>query len=301
VSADGSTIAYQALDTSRRMVWVDGSGKETGSIAAPDAYASALALTRDRSRVAVPLQDARTGIISIWLFGLQRETRARLTANNAWESVPSATHDGRRIIFSSDQLGTPPDIFEAPIDGGERPKLLLMRPSVQFVRDISPDDRWVLYSTTENVTKTKTDLWLFPLGGGAPHPFVETPGNDTAAVFSPDGKWIAYQSDVGGTAQIYMKPFAGPGAARQVSTKGGRDPYFSADGRRLYFTETNKFFAAEMLADGSTADPHLLFELPAQILTFVPAGDRFLMLLETDEDASQPANIITGWTPPKAP
>jgi dipeptidyl aminopeptidase/acylaminoacyl peptidase len=301
VSADGSTIAYQSLDTSKRIVWVDANGRETGSVAAPDAYAPWLALTADGKRAAVSVQDAHTGIVSIWLFGLQRETRARLTSSNAWESAPSVTHDGQRVIFSSDQLGKPPDIFQAPVDGGERPKLLLARPSVQFVRDVSPDDRWILYSTAENVTMTKTDLWLLPLGGGEPRPFVETPGNDAAGSFSPDGKWIAYQSDVSGTPQVYLKPFGVSGAARQVSTKGGREPRFSPDGRRLYLTETNKFFAAEILTDGNAAEPTLLFELPAQILAYRPAssGDRFLMILVTDEGASQPAHIITSWTPPR--
>ena len=145
------------------------------------------------------------------------------------------------------------------------------------------------------------DLWVLPLGGGNPRAFVDTLGSDVDGVFSPDGRWVAYQSDTSGSYQIYLKPFPGPGAARQVSIKGGRSPRFSRDGRKLYFTDGTKFFVADMNADGTTGDPTPLFETESRIETYQPAksGDRFLMMLESDADASPSARVVTGWVSTK--
>ncbi len=310
VSLDGSTIAYESLAAAKRLVWIDANGKQVGTLADPAAYAlhdsdgrlaPLLTMTPDGSRVVVPVQDARSGVVSLWVLGTDRETRSRLTSNNVWEAFPVSTHDGKRIIFSSDRLGKPPDIFEQAIDGGERPRLLLSWPGVQYVRDVSPDDRFVLFATWDRTSATGMDLWVLPLGGGSPRPFVATPGSDVDGVFSPDGRWVAYQSDSSGSYQIYLKPFPGPGAALQVSTRGGRSPRFSRDGRKLYFSDGRKLFAADMHAGGATGEPALLFETDERIQTYQPAknGDRFLMMLESDADASPSVNVITGWQPPK--
>jgi Tol biopolymer transport system component len=243
----------------------------------------------------------RTGVFSIWLYGLGRETATRLTFSAATESSPVVTPDGARVFFSSDAQ-SPLDIYEASIDGSEQPKLRVQAPNVQIATDVSRDGRFLLYWSNQNQIATKQDLWILPLAeGGKPYPFLATPAVENEGAFSPDGKWIAYTSDTTGISQIYAKPFPGPGAARPVSTKGGHWAHFTRDGKKINFVDGAKLMVADFHADGSTSEPAMAFELRDQIAAFqpMPAGDRFLMLLQSETEAAPPVRVIVGWQPPR--
>jgi eukaryotic-like serine/threonine-protein kinase len=201
--------------------------------------------------------------------------------------------DGSRVFFASDAQSSL-DLFEAPLDGSEAPKLLVSAPNAQLPNDVSRDGRFLLYTSNQNQAATKQDLWILPLTGDhKPYPFLATPAVENAGVFSPDGKWIAYTSDATGVMQVYVRPFPGPGEARPVSTKSGLVPRFSADGRKIYLIDGAKMLAADFHADGSVSEPKLLFELDDRIATYQPVGDRFLMLVSNDVDASPPLRVIT--------
>jgi Tol biopolymer transport system component len=203
------------------------------------------------------------------------------------------------VFFSSDAQ-SPLDIYEAPIDASEPPKLRVAAANAQFANDVLADGRFLLYTSNQNQIATKQDLWILPLAeGGKPYPFLATPAIENDGVFSPDGKWVAYGSDITGTFQIYVRPFPGPGSARPVSTKIGLRARFSGDGRKIYFIDGAKLMVAEFHADGSTGEPTVAFELRDQILDYRPMpGDRFLMLLQNELDAAPPARVIAGWRPP---
>ena len=82
------------------------------------------------------------------------------------------------------------------------------------------------------------DIWVLPLEEGQePRPVLVTPFDENSAVFSPDGHWLAYDSDESGRTEVYVRPYPGPGARVQVSTDGGRNPVWARDGR-VYFTST---------------------------------------------------------------
>ncbi|HEY8130306.1 MAG TPA: hypothetical protein VII12_00325 [Thermoanaerobaculia bacterium] len=305
-TADDGTIVYQPFAPPHRLALVDGSGKtlsivsSTAAFAAPP-FGSRLALPPDGSRVVISIWDHRAGHTSLWVYGLNRQTATRLTFSSASEGQPAVTPDGSRVFFSSDAQ-SPLDIYEAPIDGGEPPQLRVTAANNQTVNGVSPDGRYLLYASNQNQTATRQDLWILPLaGGGKPYPYLATPAIENDGTFSPDGKWIAYSSDVTGTFQIYVRPFPGSGSPRPVSTKGGRQARFSTNGRRIYFVDGAKLMVAGFNADGSTSEPTVAFELRDGISGFqpMPSGDRFLMLLQNEVDASPPARVIVGWQPPK--
>src|SRR5207249_2717436 len=87
------------------------------------------------------------------------------------------------------------------------------------------------------------DLMTLPMNGdeaagwkpGTPTPFLSTPATETNPMFSPDGRWIAYQSNESGRSEIYVRPFPGPGGKWQVSTQGGANPIWSRARRELLF------------------------------------------------------------------
>ena len=98
----------------------------------------------------------------------------------------------------------------------------------------SPDGRVLLYAIQH--PKTGLDLWALPLAGDRkPFPVVQTPFDETAGQFSPNGRWVAYQSNESRQVEIYVRPFPGPGSQWQVSTAGGSQPRWRPDGKELFY------------------------------------------------------------------
>jgi len=307
VSPNGVIACGQTVSVSR-LVWADSTGKKLATIGKPFALggagviASRTFVLPGGQQAVIAISDHRAGTTSLWIQGLTRDTSARVTFSPAFESSPVVTPDGSRVFFGSDVQSTI-DIFEAPLDGSVPPKLAVSAPNLQIPNDISRDGRFLLYMSNQNQTMTKQDLWILPLTGDRkPYPFLATPAIESQGVFSPDGNWVAYSSDPTGSLQVYVRPFPGPGAARPVSTNGGVSPRFSPDGRKIYFLDGNKFMAADFHADGSVSEPKVAFETDDRISTYEPVGDRFLMVLRNDIEASPPLRVIANWVQsPKSP
>jgi Tol biopolymer transport system component len=115
------------------------------------------------------------------------------------------------------------------------------------------DGRFILYWSSQN----NGDLMVLPMTGDRkPFPFPSTPFNEVQGVFSPDGKWVAYQSNESGRFEVYVRPFPGPGGQWQVSTGGGISPRWQADGEELYYVaRDNKLMGVAASAQGRTFVP----------------------------------------------
>src|SRR5262249_40189294 len=142
-------------------------------------------------------------------------------------------------------------------------------------------------------------------GKGVPIPFAQTRANESSAVFSPDGRWIAYTSDESGISEVYVQPIREPFAANApkvlVSRKGGRHPRWRAGGGELFYNSPD----GEMMSvavTGSTAlrasIPRLLFRMPAASFWEVnanTAGTRFLVAIPLEQTTSQPFTVVLNW------
>jgi eukaryotic-like serine/threonine-protein kinase len=128
----------------------------------------------------------------------------------------------------------------------------------------SPDGKFLVYWV--NDPKTRGDLWMVPLDGDhKPVPLLQTGADESLAQVSPDGKWMAYQSDETGSPQIYVRPFPeGSGNKSQISTDTAYYPRWRGDGKELFFVVVPNMVATDIRITGSSVQPgipHVLFAL----------------------------------------
>jgi Tol biopolymer transport system component len=231
--ADNGTLAYipgGAVNQPRTIVWVDRSGREEPVGVPPRAYVY-VQLSPDGTRLAL---DARDEDSDIWIFDLERKTLQRLTFDPGANRVPLWSPDGKRVIFTR-ALGGTEEIYWQAADGSGAPEPLTAD-SGRFVApmDITPDGASLIF-----VGETPPrDIWMIPVGN--PHAerrtLVGTGANEDNAQVSPDGRWIAYQSNESGRAEIYVRPFPNIEEGRwQISTDGGDRPRWRRDGRELFY------------------------------------------------------------------
>ena len=172
----------------------------------------------------------------------------------------------------------------------------------------SPDGASLVYRVFGDPT-TRADIWILPdplgmPGASKPSPFMRTGFNEEYPQFSPDGRWIAYESDESGRFEVYVAPFPGPGAKRQVSTSGGTRSRWRMDGKELFYRAAdNRLMAAALEAKGGlfevkTVEP--LFE-PSAKAAFADSydvsadGQRFLMLVQVGGDTDRPLTVVQNW------
>ena len=150
--------------------------------------------------------------------------------------------------------------------------------------------------------KTAIDLWLLPLEGDRkPIPYLQTPFNDTAGAFSPDGRWMAYDSDESGQNQIYVQTIPASGAKYQISSEGGTQPQWRRDGKELFYVSADqKLMAVPMSLDArvEAGTPQALFT-SVGAAGYAPSrdGQRFLVNVPAGAEgaAAPPITVVLNW------
>ena len=153
--------------------------------------------------------------------------------------------------------------------------------------------------------ETGWDIWAFaPDGSVDPFPVVVSPFIDVRAVFSPDGRWLAYQSDESGRPEIYVQQFPEAEGKWQVSTAGGTEPVWSPDGREIFYLDSGQNLVSVQVEIGDSFNaglPDTLFE--ARLVPLIQRnryvvssdGQRFLMLTPLDSQSNQPMTVVQNW------
>jgi Tol biopolymer transport system component len=278
-------VAGSAIDFSVSIYWLDGEGKFTPLREAPANYGY-LALSHDGKRMAMSISDPKDVRRSdIWVYELERETLTRLTFAGDGNSRPVWTPDGQRIVYDSYEKGTAPNLWWIRADGGGDAQRLTESTSPQVPWSWSPDGKTLAF--TQRNQGNGSDIYTLPFEGsdaaglkpGQPKTFVNTPFEESDPAFSPDGRWIAYQSNESGKTEVYVRPFPGPGGKTQISTGGGSHPEWSRSGKELYYLPStrDKIMAVTYMAIGAAfhADKPREWS-PAQISNrgvYAPAPD----------------------------
>jgi hypothetical protein len=263
ISNNGSmTYVSGAGNPPRRLVWVTRDGRRTPAtpgIASID-FARYLRLSPDGLRVALTTGPSFAG--QIWVYDLTGSTPPRRLTSRFHSIQPAWTADGRIVLMSLQ--GSGPALYVVKADGSQlEPDLLV--PPLATLPSPHPSLPVMLFTRPASGRATSQDIWQVRLDGEAqPEPWLQTSFSEGNASFSKDGRWVAYSSNVGGTGQIYVRPFPGPGVPVQVTATGGAGPVWSFDGKELFFfNEFTKLFSSRVLSsDGGfrAAPPTLVVE-----------------------------------------
>jgi eukaryotic-like serine/threonine-protein kinase len=299
------TIAYRRStgESRRQLSWFDRTGKLLGVIGDPGTSSfSDPELSSDGSRIAVFRSIENND--DVWLIDLIRSGFTRLTFDSALDRYPVWSPDGLRILFSHDTGVN--DLYIKPSNGVGSEELLVHSPNPKFPQDWSDDGRFILYY--EVGATTRRDLWALDMTQKErkPQVVVNTPFDETMAQFSPDGRWIAFQTNESGRPEIVVQSFPDVIGKWQVSTSGGSQPRWSHDGSELYFVALDGTLMAAPVNGRSaafeTGAPVTLFSsrIPESIVKpeyTVSRDGRFLINQTLDDSAPTPITLILNWKP----
>jgi Tol biopolymer transport system component len=240
-SASG-VLAYMAGDEARRsLVWVDRAGKELESYDdLPSDYRN-FRLSPDEKRVVID----RTvdGNSDIWVVDLVRHVPARLTSDRATDNLPIWSPDGNQVLFPSNRSGAFDLYVKAANGTGQEQVLVKMGTPTGWATDWSRDGRFILYEMPGR--DAGEDLWIAPqFGDRKPFPYLNSQFSEQSGRFSPDGHWIAYVSDESGREEVYVQAFPLSGEKVAISSSGGSEPQWRADGSELLYVGADRTLMA---------------------------------------------------------
>ncbi len=316
VSTTGLIAYRNGAARQLQLTWVDRSGAVRGMIGDPDETLRAPRVSPDGHRVMVSRR--AQGNADIWLLDGARASR--MTFDAAADGFPIWSPDGTRIVFTSTRLGGA-DLYQKLASGEGTDQLLLQSDQIKYPSSWSADGRFLMYFSVD--AHTGTDIWVLPMTGDRkPFPFLRTPAGEVWAQFSPDGRWVAYASNASGRDEVYVRPFASPGAGEkagsdaatgqwQVSTGGGVFPVWRPDGKELYYINpAGEMMSAPFTITGSAFEPGAptkLFQThvaeggvdhtQGRQYDIAPDG-RFLINTELPESsATPPITLLQNWNP----
>ncbi len=192
----------------------------------------------------------------LFLWDAERGARRRLANSGLY---PQWDADGRSVLFVQ-RRGSEYLLARIHLESAEIETLHSQAIST-WPTGVAPDGQLLLYY--EIHPETERDIWALPLDGSdEPFPFLVTPASERSAVFSPDGRWVAYISDVTGADEVYVRPAPGlRGLEVIVTPEGGTQPRWSPDGTELYFRRGDGLWAVPLISEPrfSVGEPELLF------------------------------------------
>jgi Tol biopolymer transport system component len=318
ISREGALVYVpsDAMGGSRQaqwtLVWVDREGHEDPIKAPPRAYFYPR-LSLDGTRVALDVRDQQR---DIWIWDLAHERLTRLTVEPTVEQYGVWTPDGKTVIYASSKLPgprAPRSLFRRPSDGTGVVEQLTQGAVAQFPSSVTPDGTALIFREETPPPTVGTspgwDLVLLPLQGERrPRPLLQTPFSELNAEVSPDGRWLAYESNESGRDEIYVRPFPNvDGGKWPVSTNGGTQPLWARNGQELFYESMGALMRVPVKV-GSTFEadtPRKLFDAPylfhplegglGRMYDVWVDGQRFLMVKESsgaDERPPSPRIIL---------
>jgi len=293
-SRDG-TLAYVSGNSSNSgvLVWVDRNGNEVPLDTPPQRFGS-FHISPDGRRAAIELSGVGP---DIWLLETARPGLTRVTTCQT-ARYPVWSPDSRSITYTL-RDGNRYKIVSVPVDKSEEPKLMYQSEESIVSQCWSPDGGSLAFSVRAN----SGDLHVLHIGTGKTRPLENSRFHEWGAVFSRNGKWIAFTSDESGRYEVYVRPFPGPGARVQVSAGGGEEPVWGPADKEIVYRSGTVWMSVPIALEPEFQrdPPRRLFEggylnVPGPSFDISPDGSRFLLIrpIETQTSVTE-IQIVFNW------
>jgi Tol biopolymer transport system component len=318
-ASPAGVLTYRSapIGAGTQLTWVDRTGTPNG-VVGKSAVQRGPQLSPDGTRVAVAMVEPSTNARDVWLWDVATGVRTRFTFDAADEAAAVWSPDGSHLVFNSRRRAPVFDLFQKPSNGvGVEETILGNDMPNKFATSWSPDGRFIVFDSADAATSQKGDLWLLPMmSDRKPIQLTQTPFNELNGRFSPDGEWIAYQSDESGTSEVYVTTFVAPGPSasragiaspirKLVSTAGGNQPRWRRDSKELfYLTADGVLMAVPIKGQRRTAEfgtPQRLFEITRVASAgggydVSADGQRFLINKPVEGTGPTPITVVLNWT-----
>jgi Tol biopolymer transport system component len=303
VSGTGTLVYREGSGAQTQLVWVDRTGRMIAPVGTSGPY-NHVELSPDGTRVAVDRLDERAAQTDIWLVDVSTGTPTRFTFSPGRFRLARWAPDGARLVFSKDDQPFGLSLKLASGAGAEERLYDSTDQAGTFPDDWSPDGQSIVFRRLP--PGTQGGLWLLSLSGQRQaKPVPQTEMRGTNGRFSPDGRWIAYESSESGRAEVYVQPFPFTGAKWLISRNGGVRPRWRRDGRELFYVTAEDRLAAVPIVVTETfqaGDPRELFDVsftPPSVNAYPYAvsadGQRFLVITPEETVSNAAISVVLNW------
>ena len=280
------------------LVWYDRTGKRLTTVA-DHAYFTSPYLSPDGKKLAVSV--GYPGHRDIWVYDLTTGVKRRLTADPADDLSAVWSADGQRIFFTSDRR-MQRELYQQKADEPKDADLVFSSPDQAVsIHDLSPDGRYAIYNPETQ------GVWVLQLFGEHKKQLLDDSGAIGSVRFAPNGHYIAYSSNESGRKEVYVRTFPDATGKWEISTDGGTEPMWRADGKELFYVTEGKLMSVKVSTGPKgfqASAPKALFEhprLPTSIAlrnryVVTKDGQRFLFVVQP-EPLAEGFNVVTNWMP----
>ncbi len=280
--------------------WMDRSGRDGEVVGKPADYVNPR-ISHDGTRIATSIGDPTTQKTDIWVLDIARGATTKLTFDPENDRSPIWSLDDRKIYFAGFRQGRG-DIFVKSSFGTGSDELVYGTPDVfDALASLAPDgsSAWITTSVAG-----QSDIFRLNLSDGKASLFLGTPFVEGSPAPSPDGRWLAYQSDASGPLEVYVQSLSEDGGKWQISTDGGRYPAWTRGGREIVFQGgDNKLLAVDIRLDPAFSagvpkvllDPQIRTSIQARMWDISADGERFLVTRSLDAPEVEPLTLVQNW------
>lgn len=287
--SESGALAYLAdPNPEGKLHWVDRSGRlEPVELSSSRSMQGLPSLSPDGEKLAA-FDLLSSEDMEAWIADLERGTVSRASFEGS-SVAPVWSPDGQRLYYALiDEL----EIRSYSVSRGEPDDYVLKLANLGMPYSVSPDGSTLAlgiyypFSTRWNIALHDVD------GNSAPRAFLSTTAMETLAAFSPDGRWLAYNSDETGRFEVYVRPVKGEGGRVQISAEGGNSPVWGPEGGEMFYRSGSRLMRARLAAEASleVIATEVLFEMQFESgsafgpnYAIAPDGERFLIPLSGDE------------------
>jgi Tol biopolymer transport system component len=301
--SENGMLLYSAAATAKSneliFMHIDGSEEVVGQF---DQFRS-ISSSPDDSQVAYEVIDMTKSLTSIWIYNFATKVQSQLTFGGNGAGNPVWSRDGRAIYLNEEVGPSKASIFVLSADGSGNKELVARgeegSPIGYYPQDISPDGRYLIVCLK---SESAGELGMVDLGAQArPLPVRKLGVKGINARFSPDGRWIVYESDEGGSAKIYVSSFPAKPGMWQVSADGS-EPLWGTNQLSYYSRSRDRYEAVDVTLTSGTpvfGPPHPLFSGGKSQSVFIFGvthdGKRYLAFRPVNSGANVGLSLVVNW------